>query len=150
MDQGGDLALIFLGVIALASLVQGLFLAGLAWGGLRAMRRIAEVQKSVREEIRPALDNAARVTHELAEASRLAGEQVRRIRGAAMDSVARVEETRIRVREAVAGPSGSLKDVLALVRGVRRGMDVYRRLGALQAQERGAARRYADDQHLFI
>ena len=38
MDNADDLALIFLGVIALASLVQGLFLAGLAWGGMRVVR----------------------------------------------------------------------------------------------------------------
>ena len=39
MDSMG---LVFLGVIALASLVQGAFLVGLALGGLRLARRMGE------------------------------------------------------------------------------------------------------------
>jgi hypothetical protein len=150
MDNPDDLALIFLGVIALSSLVQGLFLAGLAWGGLRVMKRVTELQKAVRDELRPALENVSRISRDLAEASEVATAQAVRLREAVAGASARLEDTRQQFRAAVAGPGGSLRDVFALVKGLRRGMDVYRRLGALHAQERGASRRYADDEHLFI
>ena len=33
---------------------------------------------------------------------------------------------------------------------IRRGLEVYRQLGGSEAQTKGASRRYADDEHLFI
>jgi hypothetical protein len=40
--------------------------------------------------------------------------------------------------------------VSAILKGVRRGFDVYKRLGGLAAQRQGTSRRYAEDEHLFI
>ena len=39
---------------------------------------------------------------------------------------------------------------ITLIKGFRRGLDVYLRLGGLEAQGRGTTRRYRDDEHLFI
>ncbi len=143
-----DLALAFLGVIALASLVQGAFFVYLGMSGLRLARRVGEIRKAVEEEIQPASDNVSRVAGDLAEVSELATAQVRRVQDLVADTAARVEDVRLQV--AAAHPLDSVRNLGAVVKGLRRGLQVYRQLGALGVQRRGAARRYAGDEHLFI
>jgi hypothetical protein len=147
MDSVG---LVFLGVIALSSLVQGAFLVLLGIGGLRLARRLGELQKSVDREFRPALDNLSRVTQNLATVSEIATDQAQRVEVLVNDTVARIEDTRVQVQRAVLRPLDSLRDVGAILKGVRRGIDVYQRLGRLQPQRQGASRRYGEDEHLFI
>jgi hypothetical protein len=145
-----SLGLVFLGVIAFASLVQGAFLVGLAFGGVRLARRIGEIQKSVEMDIRPALDDVARLTRNLASVSDLATQQAQRLETVVAHTVSRVDEARSQVREAVSRPLDSFRDVSAVLKGFKRGFDVYQRLGGLAAQRQGATRRYAEDEHLFI
>ncbi len=83
-----DLALAFLGVIALASLVQGAFFVYLGMSGLRLARRVGEIRKAVEEEIQPAIDNVSRVAGDLAEVSELATAQVRRVQDLVADTAA--------------------------------------------------------------
>ena len=145
-----SLGLVFLGVIAFASLLQGAFLVGLAFGGLRLARRMGEIQKSVEMDIRPALDDVARLARNLASVSDLATQQAQRLETVVAHTVSRVDEARSQVREAVSRPLDSFRDVSAVLKGFKRGFDVYQRLGGLAAQRQGATRRYAEDEHLFI
>jgi hypothetical protein len=145
-----SLGLVFLGVIALASLVQGAFLVGLALGGLRLARRMGEIQRSVETEIRPAIDDVSRLARNLASVSEIATGQARRLEALVAGTVTRVEGARSQVRSAVGPPLESLRDMGAIVKGVRRGLDVYHRLGGMAARRQGASRRYAGDEHLFI
>ena len=145
-----SLGLVFLGVIAFASLVQGLFLVGLAVGGLRMVRRMGEIQKSVETEIRPALDDVSRLARNLASVSELATQQAERLETVVSHTVSRVDQARTQVRDAVGRPLDSFRDVTAVLKGFKRGFDVYQRLGGLAAQRQGATRRYAEDEHLFI
>jgi hypothetical protein len=147
MDSVG---LVFLGVIAFASLVQGIFLVGLALGGLRLARRVGEIQKSVEAEIRPALDDVSHLARNLAAVSELATAQAERLEALVAHTVTRVEGARSQVKGAVDRPMDSFRDVGAILKGVRRGFDVYQRLGVINAQRQGASRRYAEDEHLFI
>jgi len=150
MDSQGSLGLVFLGVIALASLVQGAFLVGLALGGLRLARRMGDIQKSVETEIRPALDDVSRLARNLAAVSEIATGQAQRLESLVMHTVTRVEAARAQVRTAIDHPLGSFRDVGAILKGFRRALDVYHRLGSLNAQRQGTSRRYAEDEHLFI
>lgn len=145
-----QVGVVFLGVIAFASLVQGAFLVALALGGIRLARRVEEIRKSVSGEIRPALDNLAQVTSNLAEVSELATLQAERMQLLVAETVARVDRTTMHLRSAARRPLDGFRDVGALVKGVRRGVEVYRRLGSLHAHRRGSARKYAEDEHLFI
>jgi len=145
-----SLGLVFLGVIAFASLVQGTFLVGLALGGLRMARRVGEMQKTVEAEIRPALDDVSRLTQNLAAVSEIATAQAQRLESLVSHTVTRVDVARERVRGAVGRPLDSFRDVSAILKGLRRGLEVYQRLGGLQAERQGASRRYAEDEHLFI
>ena len=141
---------VLLAVIALSSLVQGAILLGLAWGGRRLARRVDELQGRVDRDIRPALDSLTRVSRNLAETSDLAVVQVRRLEGFLGDAFDRIEDTRRQIQRAARVPLGALDRATAVFRSVRRGLDVYHRLGGLQTQARGRARSYREDEHLFI
>ena len=145
-----DLALVFLGLIALASFVQGAFLVYVGLRGWRLVQRVGELQAAVQEEIRPAMDNIARVASDLSEVSELATAQARRVEDLVAETVARAEDVRAQLAVAATRPMDSMRDLGAVVKALRRGIQVYQQLGALGVQRRGAARRYAGDEHLFI
>jgi hypothetical protein len=141
---------VFLGVIAFSSLIQGAFLVALAVGGLRLARRVEEIRKAVDGEIRPAIENLSQVTENLAQVSELAAVQAQRIQTLVGETIATIDHTTAQLRHAARRPLDSFRDVGALVKGVRRGVEVYRRLGGLHAQRHGHTRKYGDDEHLFI
>lgn len=144
-------AVLFLGVIALSSLVQAVFLIGLAVGGRRLARRLDEIQKGIDREIRPTLDNLSRITRNLAEIADLATLQARRVDDVLADTVDKIEEATDMIRRVILRPLGPLVDVAAFLKGLRRGVQVYRKLRGLESQGRGSSRRNADeDEHLFI
>lgn len=147
MDTVG---VVFLGVIALSSLVQGALLIVLARGGLRLNRRIQDLQGRMEREVKPILDDVNVVARNLSQVSELATAQAHRIQGVVAETIHRIEETRGEIRSALGHPVSALSDVVAILKGVRRGIEVYRKLGDLEAQVRGSSRRYSDDEHLFI
>ncbi len=145
-----NLALVFLGVIAVAALVQGVFLVALGVGGLRLLRRVTELHRGLQAEILPSFENMNRIATDLTEVSVLTAAQVEKIQDLVAETVARVEDVRVQIATAAARPLDSFRDLGAVLKGLRRGLQVYRQLGALGAQRRGATRRYAGDEHLFI
>jgi hypothetical protein len=145
-----NLALVFLGLLALAAVVQGAFLIALGVGGVRLVRRATEIHRGLQAEILPSFANLNRVTADLNEVQAVTAAQVVKVQDLVAETVARVEDVRIQVATAVARPLDSFRDLGAIVKGLRRGLQVYRQLGALGAQRRGATRRYAGDEHLFI
>jgi hypothetical protein len=147
MDTVG---VVFLGVIALSSLIQGALLLILARGGLRLSKRVQDLQVRVESEIKPILDDVSAVARNVSQVSDLATAQALRIQGAIAETARKVEETREEIKGVFAHPAAAMSDVLAFLKGVRRGLEVYRKLGGFEAQTKGAARRYADDEHLFI
>jgi hypothetical protein len=142
----------FLGVIALSSLVQAAFLVALAIGGLKLMKRVDELQVRLDREIKPAFEHLARVTRNLAEVSDLATLQARRIDYFLADTVDKLEDVTANVRNFVVKPLGPLADIMAFVKGLRRGVDVYREMSAGERRSRAVPRRghVEDDEHLFI
>jgi len=106
-----SLGLVFLGLIALSSLVQGLFLLGLGWGGLRLMRRIQELQGRVEDELKPALASVSRITRNVSEVSEIASAQAQRVEALVEHTLARVDETKEQMREALSIPRGGLVEV---------------------------------------
>ncbi len=144
------LGLVFVGVIALSSLVQAALLLVLARGALQLSRRVADLQGRVDREIRPALDSLARLSRNVAEVSDLAALQARRFDAMLADTLDRIDDLKGQVRRALHAPLNAASDLAALVRGFRRGLDVYHRLGSYDAERRGKSRRYRDDEHWFI
>lgn len=144
------LGLVFLGLIALAAVVQGAFLVVLGVGGLRLLRRVLEIHRGLQAEILPSFANMNRIATDLTEVSVLTAAQMTKVGDLVAETVARVEDVRTQVATATARPLGSFRDLGALVKGLRRAVQVYRQLGALGAQRQGATPRYMGDEHLFI
>jgi hypothetical protein len=142
----------FLGVLAVSSLVQTAFLVALAVGGLKLLKRVNELQARLDREIKPAFEHLARITRNLAEVSDLATLQARRIDYFLGDTVDKLEDVTANIRSFVVRPLGPLADILAFVKGLRRGVNVYRELGGAESRGRGVPRRHhgEDDEHLFI
>ena len=145
-----NMALVFLGLIALAALVQGVFLIVLGVGGVRLFRRVIEIHRGLQLEILPAFENMNRIAADVNEMTVVTAAQVVKVEDLVAETLTRVEDVRLQVATAAARPLDSFRDLGAVVKGLRRGLQVYRQLGALGAQRRGATRRYAGDEHLFI
>jgi len=141
---------VFLGIIALASLVQGAFLVGLMVFGRRLAQRLDALQARIDRDVTPALENLARVSRAAAEVADLAALQARRIDLVLADTVEKIEETTTLVQQLVVKPLKPLAGVLAFVKGIQRGVDVFMQLD--EARGRGGSRRRGaeDDEHLFI
>ncbi len=149
MDTWG---VFFLGVIALASTVQGAFLIALMLFGRRLAQRIDALQTRIDRDITPSLDNLGRVSRAAAEIADLAALQARRVDLLLADTVEKIEETTTTVQRLVLRPLKPLGAVLAFVKGLQRGVDVYLRLDEKRQRPTSARRRHGaeDDEHLFI
>jgi hypothetical protein len=140
----------FLGVIALASVVQGAFLVGLMLAGRRLSQRIDALQTRIDRDVTPALQNFTRVSQAAAEIADLATLQARRLDVLLADTIDKVEETTTLVQQLVLRPLRPLGAILAFLKGLQRGLDVYVQSGRdrpLPPRRRG---RGEDDEHLFI
>ncbi|MBN2370053.1 MAG: hypothetical protein JXO72_06160 [Vicinamibacteria bacterium] len=140
----------FLGVIALSSLMQTGFLIGLALNGRRLARRLDEIQRRIDDEIRPGLRNLTRASESVVEISDIARDQARRLSAVVAGALDSLEETIHTAQALILRPLAPLADLAALIKGVRRGIEVYRRLGTVDHERKGDARRYVGDEHLFI
>ena len=143
----------FLGVIALASVVQGVFLVALLVFGRRLAQRIDALQSRIDRDITPALDNFTRVSRAAAEIADLAALQARRVDLVLADTVEKIEETTALVQQLIVRPLRPLGGILAFLKGLQRGIGVYR---GLEREPRASTprRRHGlhgeDDEHLFI
>jgi len=151
------LAVAFLGVIALSSLVQAVFLIGMALQGRRLARRVGELQARLEQDIQPSLAHLSRVARNAAEVSDIAVLEARRIDVVLADVTDRLEEFTRLTQKLLLRPLRPVAEVAALLRGLRRGLDVYHRLrnfdGPPRQPRRPKKRRDAlpeDDEHLFI
>src|SRR5512138_1290490 len=120
---------VFLGVIALASVVQGVFLVALMVFGRRLAQRIDALQTRIDRDITPALDNFTRVSRAAAEIADLATVQARRIDLMLADTIEKIEETTTLVQQLVVRPLKPLGGIVAFLKGVQRGLAVWSELG---------------------
>jgi hypothetical protein len=143
----------FLGVIALASAVQAVFLIGLVIYGRRLAHRVEALQLRLDREISPALENFNRVSRAAAEIADLATLQARRLDIVLADTIERIEETTAAIQRFVVRPLKPIGEILAFLRGLQRGMEAYLQLGRAPDPRPHHPRRRGpgeDDEHLFI
>jgi hypothetical protein len=142
---------VFLGVIALALAVQAGFMVALALAGLRLTRRLDALQAQLDGQIAPALKGVERISRNAAEISDLATVQARRIDVVLADTIEKVEDTVDVVQRLVVRPLRPVTNLLAILRGLQRGIDVFLDLERRERGPRPASRRHAeDDEHLFL
>ncbi len=144
----------FLGVIALASVVQAGFLIGLVVYGRRLANRVDALQVRLDREISPALENFNRVSRAAAEIADLATLQARRFDLVLADTIEKIEETTATVQQLVVRPLKPIGGIVAFLKGLQRGMEVYFQFDrSAPPQQRPHPRRRGhgeDDEHLFI
>ncbi len=141
---------LFLGLIALSSLIQTILFIVLARGAQRLGQRVEELQARLDHEVQPVLANVSRVVENMAGVSDAVARNVQRLDDVLKDTYSKIEETTSMVQKLILRPLGPLVDVMAFIRGIRRGVEAYRQLGGMDTERRGTARRYGDDEHLFI
>ncbi len=142
----------FLGVIALSAVAQAIFLIGVVVFGRRLSRRMDALQARLDRDFTPALDNFARVTRSAAEIADVATLQARRVDLLLADTIEKIEETTGVIQQFVIGPLKPIGGILAFLKGLQRGMEVYLQLGgrAPGAHPPPRRRSHEDDEHLFI
>jgi len=141
---------VFLGVIAVASVVQACFLIGLVVTSRRLGRRVDALQSRLEREISPALEGIARVSRAAGEIADLATLQARRLDLALADAIDKVEETTALVQKVVLRPLKPIGGIVAFLRGLQQGLDVYFQLGRNAPAVPRRRGHGEDDEHLFI
>src|SRR5688572_4421783 len=119
---------LLLGVMALASLTQAVFLIVLAVEGRRLAQRVDTFQSRIGNELRPILGEVTRATENLAAASAASLGQARRIDAMMTNVVSRLSDTQGLFRNVIIPTATRLMSVTAAVRTVRRGLAMYRRV----------------------
>ena len=137
-------------VIAISSLVHAGSLIWLAVQGRRVARRVDELQRRVERELAPNVARLSKVTQNLEEISEIARSEVARIEGVVDDTARKVQETTDVLRDAVVKPLEPLVHIAAFVKGIQRGVEVYKRLRGFEPRGRSNEASHEDDEHLFI
>jgi hypothetical protein len=142
---------VFLGIIAFVSLIQGAVLVGIAIFLLRLSRRLDALDDRLDREVGPALEGMRHVSRNLAEISDLATIQARRLDLVLGDSIDRVQETLNVLQRFVTRPMRPIANILAIFRGLQTGLDVFLQLGKENRSSKPSTPRSGeDDEHLFI
>lgn len=121
-------ALALLALIALASIVQTVCLAMLAWNGLRAKADIESLTRQITRDVQPLIEDLARISRNAAEISDRGLTQTRRLDEAVGDAARTIEQIVSTTHHVVLPVATRLAAVAAGLRLLRGGRRVFRRL----------------------
>ena len=133
-------ATVFLGIIAMATLVTAVLQVVLLVAGWQLVRRITGFVEVIEKDIRPIIANVASITRDASKIATLAAAQVERADQILNTAVVRLEDLLTNISSLVVK---TMREGNALVMGVRAVM------AAIQALRR-RRRRGDDDEALFI
>jgi hypothetical protein len=134
---------LFLGVIAVATLVMAVVQIGAIMVASRVARQTQQTLNAVYSEIRPLIAKASAVADEASRTAALASLQMQKIDALVTDLSRRVEETTTIVQQAIVTPA---REGVALLAAVKAGLAALRGIGDLR---RGSSRAEEEDP-LFI
>ena len=124
---------VFLGVIAVATLLMAVVQVGVIIGLLRTARQAQEIMTTVQQEIRPLVSKVTAVADEAQRTATLATAQAQKVDRLVTDLARRVDETATVVQQAIIMPAregmaivAGLKASLAAIRGYRGMRDRHR------------------------
>jgi hypothetical protein len=134
---------VFLGIIALATVVMAVIQVGAAVEGARLMRQLEQAATQFQRDVQPIIARAAIVSEEAARMASMVSAQVERADVMLTDLGRRVDDTVTLVQTAVVTPA---REGLALLAGVRAAIT------ALRGRRGGAGHgtRHEDEEALFI
>jgi hypothetical protein len=134
---------LFLGTIAVATLLMALAQVGAMVVAARFARQAQQTLVTVHEEIRPLLAKASAVADEAARTAALASAQVQKIDSLVTDLSQRVDETATVLQRAIVTPA---RQGVALLAAVKAGLAALRGIGDL----RRSSSRSEEEDPLFI
>lgn len=134
---------VFLGIIALATLLMAVIQVGAIVFASRLAKRVDRLADRIEQEIKPLLANLNEVGENAARASSLAAAQVERADRLFADVVRRVDETMTLVQGAILTPA---REGRAVVTAVRAAVAAFRELRSARAR----SMRHEDEDALFI
>jgi hypothetical protein len=134
---------LFLGTIALATLIMAFVQLGAVVVAARVARQAQQTLTAVHHEIRPLIAKASLVADEAARTAVLASAQVQKIDRLVTDLSRRVDETATIVQQAIVTPA---REGVALLAAIKAGLAALRGIGDFG---RGSSRSEEEDP-LFI
>lgn len=138
-----DWSTVFLGVIAVATLLMALLQVGAVVAVARVVKRVDRLATEVRGEIRPLIARAQDIAEDASRAASLAAAQVERVDAMMADMTRRVDETATVLQRAIVGPA---REGVAVLAALRAGFAALR--GTRQAPSAGS--RFEEEDALFI
>jgi Holliday junction resolvasome RuvABC ATP-dependent DNA helicase subunit len=134
---------LFLGIIALATLVMALIQIGAIVFAARIGAQVQQLASTVQHDIQPLIARANAIAEEASKTASIATAQAQKIDRLVTDLTRRVDETSLVIQEAVITPA---REGLALVAAVKAGLGALRGFRDL----RGRPGRVEDEDALFI
>lgn len=135
---------IFLGIIAVATLMMALIQIGVIIAVLRIARQAQDVLTSVQREVKPLLAKAGEIADEASRTATLATAQVQKVDKLVTDLTRRVDETSALVQHAIVTPA---REGIAIMAAIKAAVSAFRGLGDF----RGRPGRHGEgDDALFI
>jgi len=136
-----DWQLFFLGVMAVALVAMAVAQVLIGVAVLRASRQMTDLAGQMRNDIRPLIDKATRLTDEASRVTSMAAVQLERVDKLTLLLAARVDETMGAVQSAVIGPVRQGAAVLAGLKAV---------VGAIREWQNRPTRPHEDEDPLFV
>jgi len=141
----GESTNLFLGIIAIATVVMALVQVGAILMMARLARRMERLSGQIQQEIGPLADRLRLVAENMQHATSLASVQVERVDRLLSGVTKRAEDTMAVVQGAIVGP---MREGLAVVAAVRAVVSAFRSFRGSDGR-RGASR-FDDEDPLFI
>ena len=135
---------VFLGVIAVATLIMALIQIGAIIAALRLARQAQEVIMSVQRDLKPLVAKANAIAEEASRTVALATAQAQKVDRVVTDLSRRVEETAQLLQEAIVRPA---REGMAIVAAIKAGLGALRGLRELHPRH---GRQADEEDPLFI
>ena len=139
-----DWGTLFLGVIAVATLLMAILQVGAVVAAARLAKRVERLADELHSEVKPLLARAQQIAEDAQRAAGLAAAQAERVDAVMSNLSHRVDQTAGALQEALIRPA---REGLAVIAGVKAGLELLRR-------RRGAAQsgsgRFEEEDALFI
>jgi len=136
-------SVVFLGVIAVATLATAIFQVGFLVAAGRLLRRLGQFVDNVEQDVRPIVANLNSVSRDASRAAAIAVAQVERVDALCTDVVSKLDQTITTIHSAIVKPA---REGRAWVLGFQAMMAAIREFRAAPSRARGRD----EDDGLFI
>ena len=139
-----DWSVLFLAIIAIATLVMALIQVGAIIAVLRLARQAQEIVVSVQRDVQPLLAKVNAIADEASKTATLATAQAQKIDKLVTDLSRKADETSSLVQHAIMTPA---REGMAVVAGLKAALGVFRGFGDFRGRTRGTT---DEEDPLFI